>query len=82
MPETNEQISTLRKIWNAWKHIGQMIGDFLARIVLSIFYFTIFLPFGLGVRLFGDPLAIKNLQPTWIERNTHDRTLEDARRLS
>lgn len=72
----------LRRFWEGWKRFGQVIGDFFARVLLTIFYFTIFLPFGLGTRLFGDPLAIKESTktPKWQERETKDLTLEDARR--
>ncbi|MCP4536132.1 MAG: hypothetical protein GY832_03205 [Chloroflexi bacterium] len=73
----------LGQIWLAWKRIGQIIGDWIARIILTVFYFSIFVPFGLGVRLFGDKLAIKHKHsPQWLEYVTHDLTLDDARRLS
>ena len=72
----------LKQFWHAWKRFGQMMGDFLARIVLTLFYFTIFLPFGLGVRLGSDPLDLRRRAPAWVGRSTHDKTLEDARRLS
>jgi hypothetical protein len=70
----------LRKLWVGWKRFGQMIGDFLARAVLTIFYFTIFMPFGLAVRLLSDPLAMKvyGETPAWQKRETTDLTLEDA----
>lgn len=72
----------LRTAWQMWKRVGQAIGDFIARIVLSLFYFTIFVPFGLITRLFNDPLMIKdNRQHVWLERRTRDREIEDARRL-
>jgi hypothetical protein len=72
----------LRRIWHAWKRIGQFIGDAIARVVLTLFYFTLFMPFALGVRLFGDPLAIRQAGPTkWLERKTLDLTLDDSRRL-
>lgn len=75
-------MDTLRKIWEGWKRVGQFIGDFIARIILSIFYFTIFLPFGLGMRLWGDPLAIKKAPPAqWLKRETQDSTMDEARRL-
>ena len=72
----------LRKFWEGWKRFGHFMGDLVGRVVLSIFYFTVFSPFGLGTRLFGDPLAIKptEKQPQWLERKTKDLTLEDARR--
>ena len=78
-------METLRKIWSAWKQFGQKIGDFFARVVLSIFYFTIFFPFGLGLRLFGDPLTLKSFDDNevmWLERETKDLVIDDARRLS
>ncbi len=44
--------------------------------------FTLFVPFGLGVRFFGDPLAIRPLNGSkWLERKTRDLTLDDTRRL-
>jgi hypothetical protein len=75
-------MEALRKIWQAWKRIGQFIGDAIGRVVLTVFYFTLFMPFGLGVRLFGDPLAIRSQdRGKWLERRTHDLTLDDSRRL-
>ena len=72
----------LRKVWEIWKRIGQFIGDQLARVVLTAFYFTLFVPFALGVRFFGDPLAMRpSSRVKWVERTTHDLTLEDSRRL-
>jgi len=69
----------LKKFWEKWKAFGQFLGNLLARVVLTIFYFTVFVPFGLGVRLFSDPLGIKT-QATkyWQERTTEDQTLEDV----
>lgn len=75
-------METLRKIWHGWKRFGQIIGDFLGRFVLTIFYFTLFVPFALIVRFFMDPLALKKTGPsTWLERKTQDLTLDDSRRL-
>lgn len=72
----------LKKVWAVWKRFGQLIGDFVARIVLTVFYFTIFMPFGIGVRLLGDPLNIDASLPTnWLKRGKSDSTLEGARRL-
>src|SRR6185503_9025048 len=52
------KMEALRKVWEAWKRFGQFIGDQLGRVVLTIFYFTLFMPFALGVRFFSDPLAL------------------------
>ena len=72
----------LQRAWRLWKRVGQVIGDFIARIILSIYYFTILTPFALGVRLLSDPLGLKaHDNPSWwLDRETRNRALEDARR--
>jgi len=76
-------MNALRKFWEGWKKFGQFMGDFIGRLVLTIFYFTFLLPFGLIVSLFSDRLDTKNFsKPSWLERKTNDLTLDDARRLS
>lgn len=75
-------MEALRKVWQAWKRFGQFIGDLIGRLVLTVFYFTLFMPFGLGLRLFGDPLTLRPRGlAKWLERKTQDLTLEDSRRL-
>ncbi len=70
------------KIWEVWKRIGKPIGDFIGRAFLTIFFFTIFLPFALLVRLFKDPLLIrsKKINTFWIVRNSSNPSLEDSLR--
>jgi hypothetical protein len=74
---------TLQMSWQAWKRIGRYIGDMIGRVVLTVFYFSLFMPFGIGVRLFSDPLEIRpGVRTSWSERKTHNISLEDSRRLS
>ena len=75
-------IDIVQRARRLWKRVGQAIGDFIARIILSIFYFTVFTPFALGVRLLSDPLGIRahGNPGWWLDRETLDCTLEDARR--
>lgn len=72
----------LRKIWGAWKRFGQFLGDILARVVLTVFYFTIFVPFGLGVTLLSDPLRTRGSDglSLWLLRQTGDQVMDEARR--
>jgi hypothetical protein len=73
----------LHKIWEGWKAFGQLIGNLLARIVLTIFYFTVFVPFGVGTGLFSDQLGIKTTpNKFWQIRGNSTDTLEAARRQS
>ncbi len=83
-----KNMDALKKFWEGWKKIGQTIGDTVARVLLTVFYFTIMLPFGLATRLFGDRLDMKKWQhssgsrPNWVARSTSDKQLDDARRQS
>jgi hypothetical protein len=76
-------MQVLDNIWQLWKRFGQLIGDLIARVVLTLFYFTVFAPFGLGVRFLADPLDIKQKRiSAWSLRSTSDNQIMDARRLS
>jgi hypothetical protein len=74
--------SFMRKSWAWWKRIARKIGDFQARILLTIFYFIFFAPFALAVRFLSDPLAIKNKSaPSWGMKAPSDEPVtEQARR--
>jgi hypothetical protein len=72
----------LRKFWAGWKRFGEIMGNLVARLFLTLFYFTIFLPFGLGSRLAADFLGIKQKNPRWFKRPADTHYLKDARRLT
>ena len=72
-----------QKIWGGWKRVGGFIGDLVGRLILTLFYFTLVLPFGLIMRLFRDPLALRRDQPpAWQALEEEEATLDAARRLS
>ena len=76
-------VSIFRQIWERWIVVAQIIGDFIGRIILTVFYFTLFMPFGLGVRYLSDPLMVKeNNHVEWEDRTTLDLTIDDVRRMS
>jgi hypothetical protein len=71
-----------RQGWSRWMGLSRAAGNLLGRIVLTIFYFTFAVPFGLIRGRFTDPLRLrKENQPgAWLARETRDLTLDDARR--
>lgn len=74
-------VSLTPNFWQGWKAFGHFLGNLLARVVLTIFYFTVFVPFAVGVRLFSDPLHIKSTPAKlWHSRTTGDQTLEEVLR--
>ena len=74
-------MTLLKQIWKKWRAFGKAMGDFVARIFMTVFYFTVAMPFGIGVRLFKDPLHLKSKQAGWLAREAKPDTIEDARRL-
>ncbi len=74
----------LRDLWNRWLVLAQKIGKFQSRIVLTVVYFVFVLPFGLGVRLFADPLQIRRgssrPQSDWRARQPSDVDLDASYR--
>jgi len=63
------QMSLPRRIWEGWKKIARKIGDFNARVILTVFYLVLLMPFAIVVKLFTDPLEIKkNARTGWLPR--------------
>jgi hypothetical protein len=64
----------LQWIWAAWKETAAFIGDFQARWLLTTFYFTVVVPFGLLARLVIDPLVVSRApqRTGWQEREPSD----------
>jgi hypothetical protein len=72
-----------KKIWEAWKKIAKKIGEFNARVILTIFYFILLAPLALVVRR-SDPMGIrKNKKGGWVPRaepkgTPHERALQQS----
>jgi hypothetical protein len=52
------------------------------RVLFDIIYFTLVIPFAIGIRLFGDPLKIKAIssKQLWLDRALPELEIEQARR--
>ena len=70
----------LKELWQGWQKVAKKIGDFQARLILSLCYFLIVLPTGLIARMFSDPLALKKTAARWHAKQSSPARLEDARR--
>ena len=69
-----------RKLWNGWKRVSHAIGNFQARVLLTVIYALIVLPFGLVVRLFADPMRIRRRPDAWLEHSEGLSEVASARR--
>jgi len=69
----------LKRAWQAWKELAHKIGNFQARVLLTIFYAILF-PFGLATRLFNDSLRIKRPPQQWLDHPNDAYDMQWARR--
>lgn len=70
-----------RKIWLKWKPFAEKVGNFQAKVILSVLYFIVFVIPGVIVTVFSDFLDIKGEKNrSWSPREVKIETLEDVRR--
>jgi hypothetical protein len=62
-----------------WKIFGDIMQDNTGRAFSLLFYYTMMIPFGAGMRLLGDPLQLEG-ENRWLEREPVGVSLEEARR--
>ena len=67
-------------IWKVWPLLAKGIGNFQARLLLTLMYAVIVLPFGIIVRLFADPLRIKKTPTHWLEHSVEATDMSWAKR--
>lgn len=72
----------LGRIWTRWKAIGQRIGDFQARVILTVLYFLLLGPPALIIKLLRDPLKLRRPphESAWIPGPEEPVSMESARR--
>jgi hypothetical protein len=72
---------TLQRIWDGWKVFTAKLGNYQGRLMFAFFYFVVVTPFGIGVRLFSDPLKVKQAgrATNWLERSSVKHGLESGR---
>jgi len=56
-----------KSLWAAWKQLAHRIGNFQARVLLTILYALVLLPFGICVRLFADTLRTNQRPAKWLD---------------
>ncbi len=63
---------------------AKVVGNFNGQVILTLFYFTIVLPFGLISRIFGDALNMKwqgkNYKTNFSKWEHPQETLDTARK--
>ncbi len=71
----------VRRFFKRWKEFGVKLGNYQSRLFLTYLYFVVVSPFGICMRLFGDPLRLKTQtdKSAWVEREKIDTNLQSVR---
>lgn len=71
----------LQLAWDRFNIIVGIYGDIQGRVIVTLFYFTILVPFGIGARLFNNALRLRATDTAqWLERPPVENGLEEASR--
>lgn len=77
-----ETVSTnpFKRAWEGWKLFAAEMGHIQGRLFMGFFYFIVVTIFGIGAKIFTDPMAIKSTPTStgWVARKPLDSTLEEA----
>jgi hypothetical protein len=60
------------RLWGAWKDFAHRLALFQAKVILTLLYFTVLLPFALLARMATNPFSVRG----WC---AHDETSLPAR---
>ncbi len=69
----------LKIAWDRFNINSAIVADLNGRFVSTLFYCTIFVPFGALSALFMDPLRIKCSSATWLKREPLPSDVGSAR---
>ena len=66
----------IRVLREKWKVFGYKVGNFQARLVLSLFYFIVICPFAVVVKFVSKPLRLKVFNTSnWLPNQTRDEDI-------
>lgn len=82
VPRIESDGSWFAQLWGRWSRFANRLGNYQSRVLLMLLYCSVVLPFGLGVRLFSDPLNIQKppSNTAWEKGRIDEATKEASRR--
>ncbi len=67
------------RLWNRVKIFLEIVGNFQARVLLTLFYILLVVPTGLIMQIFSDPLRLRGQgDSAWISKEPQEY---DSRRV-
>jgi hypothetical protein len=67
-----------RTAWQRFNLIASIVGQVQSRIIVTLLYYTLLVPFALIARFAGDPLQKKAHTPAWLARPPVPTDLDSA----
>ena len=69
-----------KRAWEGWKLFAAEMGHVQGSLFMGFFYFIVVTIFGVGAKIFTDPMGIKTTPTStgWVDRKPLDATLEEA----
>ena len=70
----------LHTAWERWQIIAKANGDYVARFITNLFFFTILVPFAIIAKTFTDPLGLRQtIASRWKTRKPVGVSIDEAR---
>jgi hypothetical protein len=70
-------VKTLKELYRKWKKIGKRIANIQIRVIFTVFYVIVIVPFGWAVKL----IAPRQKNAGWHDAARDDTSIASARRL-
>ena len=70
----------LKKFYNIWIMVGELIAGVIAKIIMFILYFGVFTPYSIFLKILGKDLLNKKINKSrnsyWIEREKQPQSMK------
>lgn len=71
----------MKKVWNKWLRLAEIIGTVQMVIILSLVYWTLLAVMAIPFRIFADPLALRDPERArWVQYEPADDFLSGMKK--
>jgi hypothetical protein len=69
-----------RRLWHGWQRVARWLGNLLSRIVTTLAFVVVLPVFAVFIRLFSDPMELKDAPPHWTPLPPDPGSIDESRR--
>ena len=79
-PQARQTSTLLKTAWRGWLKFAEVLGTIQMMVILSLVYWIMLPIIAIPLKLFSDPLMLRNLgQARWIKRDSGSPTLDEMK---